>query len=97
MDPRYRVGFIGGERFEVRGWLDATAPRGGKGFLPRLERERGITDFGRKVWTIGASDFFSIRAFFLFFFDRLFGKLEGRRITRIEIEKRRKLSRIFLI
>lgn len=72
LDPRYRVGFIGGERFEARGWLDATKPRGGKGFLSPFQR--GITDFGRKVWTIGASEFFSIRVSFF-----LVDCLEGRR------------------
>lgn len=43
-----------------------------------IREGEGVTDFGRKVWRIGAFDFFSIRDFF-FFFDGLFGKLEGRR------------------
>lgn len=69
LDPRYRVGFIGGERFEARGWLDASREREGKGFFLEQTLEG---KFGR----LERRPIFFRSEFFFFW---LFGKLERRR------------------
>lgn len=98
LDPRYRVGFIGGERFEARGWLDAAARGVGKGFF--LDSRGGG---GNRLWKESLEDW-SVRFFFnqrfFFFFWWTVWKIGRKKRGRIEIEKRRKLSemerRIFL-
>lgn len=71
LDPRYRVGFIGGERFEARGWLDAAARGVGKCFF--LDSRGGG---GNRLWKESLEDwsvrfFFNQRFFFFFLMDCL--------------------------